>query len=316
MRYLSKGIEIPDNDVQDGLVPKLPGSADSGGTQRSALLKEVMRISSSDLPPPGAYIRVFYQRHWFYIDQSDLVSKQSLALLETGRAAGGRHTADQDNPDPTDFALSGRSTRVEVPCDDECDAAANCFDASARLFLVRAQNSRAIDRNSLGASRCRARLWLAMLRGSSTHTPRHWVRGAGLVSNGCFYEGVCQAPLNSDVQWFNGLSPLAAVSLSMIRLQLVVDPSLCILRFKVGVYRAPEPVARSNFYPCRRQAGHHIPHTRKALGPSPGYQRAPSLRTVACKQPAAVSGALTFNAHDASFSAMGNNVLCITRRWL
>jgi len=26
-----------------------------------------------------------------------------------------------------------------------------------------------------------------------------------------FYEGVCQAPLNSDVQWFSGLSPPRAV---------------------------------------------------------------------------------------------------------
>jgi hypothetical protein len=34
---------------------------------------------------------------------------------------------------------------------------------------------------------------------------------------------------------------------------------------------AAEPVARSNFYPCRHQAGHHIPHTREALGPNPGY---------------------------------------------
>jgi hypothetical protein len=29
--------------------------------------------------------------------------------------------------------------------------------------------------------------------------------------NGRFYEGVCQAPLNSDVQWFTGLSPLDTV---------------------------------------------------------------------------------------------------------
>ena len=83
------------------------------------------------------------------------------------------------------------------------------------------------------------------------------------------------------------------------------------LRFKVGVFRA-EPIARSNFYPCRHQAGHLIPHAREALGPNPGYQRTPSLRTVARRRPADVSGALTFNAHDASFSAMFNNVLRLT----
>src|SRR5208282_2467692 len=72
-----------------------------------------------------------------------------------------------------------------------------------------------------------------------------------------------------------------------------------ILRFKVGVCRVTEPVARSNFYPCRHQAGHHIPHTREALGPNPGYQRAPSVQTVARRRPAVVSGALTFNSHVA-----------------
>jgi hypothetical protein len=33
--------------------------------------------------------------------------------------------------------------------------------------------------------------------------------------NGCFYEGVCQVTLNSDVQWFSGLSaPCAVVVMS------------------------------------------------------------------------------------------------------
>ena len=68
---------------------------------------------------------------------------------------------------------------------------------------------------------------------------------------------------------------------------------------------------RATFYPCRHQAGHHIPHAREALGRNPCYQRAPSLRTVARRRPAAISGALTFKAHDASFSAMGDNVLCL-----
>src|SRR6266705_5685646 len=119
-------------------------------------------------------------------------------------------------------------------------------------------------------------------------------------------------PLNSDIQWFSGSSPRDMVVVtSLSRLLLVVGSSSRILRCKVGVSRATEPVARSNFYPCRHQAGHHIPHTRKAPGPHPCYQRAPSMRTVAHRRPAAVSGALTFNAHDASFSAMFNNVLCL-----
>jgi hypothetical protein len=39
-----------------------------------------------------------------------------------------------------------------------------------------------------------------------------------------FYEGVYQARLNSDVQWFNGVPPsdtVVVTSLSMIRLQVL-----------------------------------------------------------------------------------------------
>ena len=139
--------------------------------------------------------------------------------------------------------------------------------------------------------------------------------GASRLVNGCFYEGVCQAPSNLDftcsADIFSSCGHRYVAIDDSVAGLCVVDPSSCILRFKVRVYMVAEPVARSNFYPCRHQAGHHIPHARKALGPHPGYQRAPSSRTVACKQPAAVPGALTFDAHDASFSAMFRNVLCL-----
>src|SRR3984893_15678866 len=49
----------------------------------------------------------------------------------------------------------------------------------------------------------------------------HWVAHEWREQNGRFYEGVCQAPLNSDVQWFSGVSPsdtVVVTSLSMIRL--------------------------------------------------------------------------------------------------
>jgi hypothetical protein len=119
-----------------------------------------------------------------------------------------------------------------------------------------------------------------------------------------FYEGrLSSPPSNPDVQWLIGSSlPYAHVMTFVMHNRfsclLVADPSSCISEFKVGVITS-EPVARSNFYPCRHQAGHHIPHARVALGPNPCYQRTPSLRTVARKQPADTSGALTFNSHDA-----------------
>ena len=58
-----------------------------------------------------------------------------------------------------------------------------------------------------------------------------------MAAKGRFYEGVCQAPLNSDVQWFSGLSPPCdfyqlqvaqcdqCIELSLTRLQAEVPPT-------------------------------------------------------------------------------------------
>jgi hypothetical protein len=55
--------------------------------------------------------------------------------------------------------------------------------------------------------------------------------GLTVLSNVRFYEGVCQAPLNSDVQWFSGLSPplcgchdsVAGACLSLTRVHASCD---------------------------------------------------------------------------------------------
>jgi len=85
MRYLSKGVDVPDVDMRSALVPVL---RDSRGppfdwTKR---LSGIMRISSGDSVPVNAYVRVFHQGHWFYIDDSDLASKQAFSLIETAFA--------------------------------------------------------------------------------------------------------------------------------------------------------------------------------------------------------------------------------------
>ena len=82
MRYLSKGIDVPDVDVRSGLVPVLRDSAGSD-FEWATLMGGIMRISSSDSWPAKAYVRVFHNGHWFYIDNADLASKQSFALIET-----------------------------------------------------------------------------------------------------------------------------------------------------------------------------------------------------------------------------------------
>jgi hypothetical protein len=82
MRYLSKGIDVPDVDVRSGLVPVLRDSA-GADFEWATLMGGIMRISSSDSWPAKAYVRIFHNGHWFYIDNADLASKQSFALIET-----------------------------------------------------------------------------------------------------------------------------------------------------------------------------------------------------------------------------------------
>jgi len=85
MRYLSKGIDVPDIDARGSLVPVL---RDASGSELvwATLMRDIMHISSSDTWPASAYVRVFHNGHWFYIDNADLVSKQSFALIETAFA--------------------------------------------------------------------------------------------------------------------------------------------------------------------------------------------------------------------------------------
>jgi hypothetical protein len=85
MRYLSKGIDVPDVDVRGGLVPVL---RDAAGAELvwATLMSDSMHILSSETWPPSAYVRVFHNGHWFYIDNADLISKQSFALMETAFA--------------------------------------------------------------------------------------------------------------------------------------------------------------------------------------------------------------------------------------
>ncbi len=85
MRYLSKGIDIPDGDLRSGLVPVLRESDDSA-REWTKLMSGTMHISSGETWPMSAYVRVFYQGHWFHIDNADLASKQSFALIETAFA--------------------------------------------------------------------------------------------------------------------------------------------------------------------------------------------------------------------------------------
>ncbi len=82
MRYLSKGIDMPDADLAAGYLPILH-KPDGTVFDWGALLSGIFRIRTADTVPPTAYVRIQHQGRWFFIDNADLKSKQTFALMET-----------------------------------------------------------------------------------------------------------------------------------------------------------------------------------------------------------------------------------------
>jgi hypothetical protein len=85
MRFLSKGMDVPNADVAAGYVPVLR-NADGSAFEWNTLLSGVFRIRTAVDVPASAYVRVQHQGHWFYVDNADLPSKQTFALMETALA--------------------------------------------------------------------------------------------------------------------------------------------------------------------------------------------------------------------------------------
>jgi hypothetical protein len=82
MRYLSKGIAVPDDHRAEGLDP---AARDGSGASLdwARLLGGAFSIRVSDTMPASAYVSVHHDGRWFYIDRADLATKQVFALLET-----------------------------------------------------------------------------------------------------------------------------------------------------------------------------------------------------------------------------------------
>lgn len=79
--FLSQGIEVPASHVRKGLVTKTR-TADGEPFEWSRVTGDLLRVrSSAVLPPRGAAVAVRYRRHWFYIEDDDLTSKSTFALL-------------------------------------------------------------------------------------------------------------------------------------------------------------------------------------------------------------------------------------------
>tara|TARA_B100000686_G_C16453332_1_gene793276 strand:+ start:41 stop:676 length:636 start_codon:yes stop_codon:yes gene_type:complete len=78
--YLSQAVEAPEQDIKSGKVTRTVKSSGEVFDWRE-LTGEILRIRSKSNRPENATLMVFYRDTWFYIDDSDLKSKSTFALL-------------------------------------------------------------------------------------------------------------------------------------------------------------------------------------------------------------------------------------------
>lgn len=79
MYYASQGVEVPPEDEEKGRVTV---TRDAAGERFdwSRLTGDLIRVRSGGRPKE-AYVAVDYRGHWFYIEDNDLESKSTFALL-------------------------------------------------------------------------------------------------------------------------------------------------------------------------------------------------------------------------------------------
>jgi len=80
MFYLSQAVEVPEPDLEEGRV--VITKTDNGGVFNwTEITGELLRIHNSLKRPEDASLLIFYRKHWFYINDSDLISKSTFSLL-------------------------------------------------------------------------------------------------------------------------------------------------------------------------------------------------------------------------------------------
>lgn len=78
--YLSHGIDVPETHAAAGLVTVARG-ADGAPFDWGQMTGDLFRVKTARQRPPAAAIAVPYRNHWFYVEDTDLDSKSTFALL-------------------------------------------------------------------------------------------------------------------------------------------------------------------------------------------------------------------------------------------
>jgi hypothetical protein len=80
MFYLSQAVEVPEPDLEEGRV--VVTKTDNGGVFNwTEVTRGLLRIHNSLNRPEDASLLIFYRNYWFYINDSDLISKSTFSLL-------------------------------------------------------------------------------------------------------------------------------------------------------------------------------------------------------------------------------------------
>ena len=78
--YLGNAVEVPEEDVKNGLVVKTT-APDGSDFDWKQVVGKIMCVHSAESAPANAYVSVRYRGHWFYLSDDDLNSKSTFAFL-------------------------------------------------------------------------------------------------------------------------------------------------------------------------------------------------------------------------------------------
>lgn len=81
MTFLSYAVQVPEPDLKANMVIRTRDSQ-GGYFNWNELVKDYMKIYSSDQYPKDAYVRTKLHNHWFYIKNSDHNSKVTFTILQ------------------------------------------------------------------------------------------------------------------------------------------------------------------------------------------------------------------------------------------
>jgi hypothetical protein len=78
--YLGQGVQVPECHAASGVVKSYTDEA-GNPVDRRKLTSDLLDVRCSLLPPLSAFVAVNYRGFWFFIDDRDVQSKDTFALL-------------------------------------------------------------------------------------------------------------------------------------------------------------------------------------------------------------------------------------------